>query len=180
MPLAARLAEYPLALVEDARAILLASMAGVVAAFRDRAFRSRWVLPLAGAGVALAFLVYGDVRDGAPTHHAARALVPVMSVLAAFGVAGAAMLATSKLVRAAFAVAFVASVYFAVKRSTFPPGAGASELRDAQIARGRALAWAPGMLEVTPCAYEHFALIAALRRARARRREAAHARGSHG
>ena len=161
MPLAARLAEYPIALFDDARAIVIASIFGALAAFRDRAFRARWVLPMGGAALTLAFLIYGDVRDGAPTHHAVRALVPVFTVLAAFGVAGAATLARSRAAHAILAVAFVVVVASALRRVRFPPGAGESERRESQIARGRALAKTTATLEVTPCAYEHFALIAA-------------------
>jgi hypothetical protein len=160
MPIAARLFEYPHALWEDARAIVLAGAVGVVAAARDREMRARWVLPLGGAALAFAFLVYGDVADGAPTHHPIRALVPVLTVLATFGAAGAASLARHAFARVAFSIAFAACVVLALLRVRFPPGAGDSEKRDAQLARGRSLAGTQS-LEVTPCAYEHFALIAA-------------------
>ncbi len=169
MPLDARIAEYPLALWTAAKWIVLASVVGVIAAARDRAFRARWVLPVGAAIFALAFLVYGDVRDGAPTHHAARALVPIFTVLGAFGAAGAGALVAmtkpnvAKIARAVFAATFAMSAWFTVSRARFPPGNGDSEKRDAQVARGHALASVvpPATLEVTPCAYEHFALIAA-------------------
>jgi len=165
MPLASRLLEYPIALVTDARTVVVASLAGFAAAARDATFRKRWVLPIGGALFDLAFLIYGDARDGAPTHHAVRALVVVLAVLGAFGAAGAASLGSrdvkSKTWYAAFAIAFVACVWFSVTRARFPPGLGASERRVAQIARGRALAAPAVRIDVTPCAYEHFALIAA-------------------
>jgi hypothetical protein len=42
------------------------------------------------------------------------------------------------------------------------PGGEAWATRDAQIARGRALRGSDAKLIITPCEYEHFALLAAL------------------
>ena len=155
--IAERVAEYPLALVHDAPEIAAFAVVAAGVASRDRALRARWVLPLAGAGCVLAFLVYGDLRDGAPTHHAARALIPIFGVLAGFA-ADAIVTPSRTSVAVPIAVATLAFVLF---RARAVPGASPSERRDAQIARGGELARATRTLHVTPCAYEHFALIAA-------------------
>jgi hypothetical protein len=174
VPIEARLLEYPRALWQDAPEILLASLVGVVALARRGArgasFRSTWALPLAGAATVIAVLVYGDVRDGAPTHHPVRALVPVLCVLAGFGAAGLEALGRSVVGRVAREAWLVAvAVFFVilgvgsdVSRALLVPGNGDTERRGPQIARGRDLA-SKGVrrLVVTPCAYEHFALIAA-------------------
>jgi hypothetical protein len=157
LSIAARIAEYPLALVRDACEIAALAAVAAGVASRDRALRSRWVLPLAGAACVLAFLVYGDVRDGAPTHHAARALLPIFGVLAAFA---ADAIVTPSRPRVAVPLA-LATLAFVLFRARAVPGASPSERRDAQIARGRELAHTATALDVTPCAYEHFALIAA-------------------
>jgi hypothetical protein len=152
-----RILEYPLALVHDAPEIAAFGAIAAGVASRDRALRARWVLPLAGAGFVLAFLIYGDLRDGAPTHHAARALVPIFGVLAGFA---ADAIATPARPRVAVPVA-IATLAFVLFRARDVPGASPAERRDAQIARGRELAKTAPALDVTPCAYEHFALITA-------------------
>ena len=119
----------------------------------------------------MAVLVYGDVRDGAPTHHPARALMPVLCVLAGFGAAGLHAIGRTVRGRVAREAGLVAAAVFflvfatgsAVARAASAvPGNGDADRRDVQLARGRDLA-AKGAqrLVVTPCAYEHFALIAA-------------------
>ena len=157
LTIAQRVAEYPLALVHDAPEIAAFAAVAAGVASRDRELRARWVLPLAGAACVLAFLIYGDLRDGAPTHHAARALVPIFGVLAGFA---ADAVVTPSRPRVAVPVA-VATLAFVLFRTRAVPGASPSERRDAQIARGRELAKTATSLDVTPCAYEHFALIAA-------------------
>jgi hypothetical protein len=157
MSITQRILEYPFALAHDAPEIAVAGALAAGMASRDREMRARWVLPLAGAGLVLAFLVYGDVRDGAPTHHAARALVPVFGVLAGFAADALSHLRA----RNAVAALAIAALGFAFNRVRDVPGSGPTERRDTQIARGRALAGTAAALDITPCAYEHFALIAA-------------------
>jgi hypothetical protein len=119
------------------------------------------VLPLVGAALVLAFLVYGDVHDGAPTHHPVRALVPVFTVIAGFGGVGIASLSHLRGARFVIGAAAAAWLVFVTLRIRGVPGASESERRDAQVARGRALSASEVRLDVTPCAYEHYALIAA-------------------
>jgi hypothetical protein len=152
-----RIIEYPLALVRDAPEIAAFAAVAAGVASRDGALRKRWVLPLAGAACVLLFLVYGDLRDGAPTHHAARALIPIFGVLAGFA---ADAIVTPARPRVAVPIA-LATLAFVVFRARAIPGNSPSERREPQIARGRELATTAAALHVTPCEYEHFALIAA-------------------
>jgi hypothetical protein len=164
IPLGARLLEYPRALVDDAPELVVVAAIGALGAALSSELRRRWALPLGGAALVLAFLIYGDVRDGAPTHHAVRALVPVLVVLGGFGASGAEALARAWRplpARAAVGLAAAAWLAFVLARTRDVPGNAPDARRTAQIARGRALAGAARTLEVTPCAYEHFALIAA-------------------
>jgi hypothetical protein len=167
-PIAEKLLDYPRAIVEAASGMLPLVAVGAVA-LRDAEMRRRWRGPFAAAIAMLAFLVYGDVRDGAPTHHPERAIVPLFWWIAAFGADGVRAIALRYAWHrpkremfvvggiAAFAVAWTASV-----ASAWPlfPARGPEETRDAQLARGRALR-SRTELAITPCAYEHFALIAA-------------------
>ncbi|HEY1954877.1 MAG TPA: hypothetical protein VGH28_04680 [Polyangiaceae bacterium] len=158
LSIADRIFEYPRALRHDAPEILIAGLIGAFAATTQPALRARWVLPLGGAALVFAFLIYGDLRDGAPTHHAARALLPAMAVLAGFGADALFALASHK--KPVVAAALAAWLAFVIFRVRDVPGNDAASRREGQIARGRALAGAAA-LDVTPCAYEHFALIAA-------------------
>ncbi len=168
MPMGARIIEYPLALVHDAPEIVIAAIVGALVVARaaraglasgHRASFVPWSIPLGGAALVLAFLIYGDVRDGAPTHHAARALLPVMFVLAGFAGAAFDEIARQGLGRIALAMLAMIWLAFVGVRVRDTPGNGDAR-REAQIARGRALANEPH-LDITPCTYEHFALIAA-------------------
>lgn len=113
----------------------------------------RWWLPLLCALGTLVFLTAGDIRGGAPTHHAERALVPIAACLVLFGVACAPKWLPRPVIPAVFIVV-------TCLRIRDYPGASKAEDRSEQIARGRELRSAQA-LDVTPCAYEHFALIAA-------------------
>jgi len=170
VPLGERVMEYPLALLRDAPEIAVLSLVSVFAFSRNGELRSAWAIPLLGGATVMALLVWGDVRDGAPTHHPARALLPVMCVLAGAGAAGLREVVRAvrgRVAREAWVVAaLVFSVIFgvgtAIAHVRDVPGNGPTERRDAQIARGRDLAAQRiEHLTVTPCAYEHFALIAA-------------------
>jgi hypothetical protein len=104
----------------------------------------------------------GDARDGAPTHHAERALVASWFVLAGFGadVAGERALALPRGRALGAALATLAAfVLFDAWRAARPPGTSAAEDRSMQLARGQALQ--PYAIRVTPCSFEHFALLAA-------------------
>jgi hypothetical protein len=123
---------------------------------------ARWRVPLLCAAAQIAFLAYGNARDGAPAHHSERALLGVVFIGAAFaaqvlaeargragGALAAALVGTSWLVTAALTLRTV-------------PGAGDADNRTSQVAAGKKLREedAPHVV-VTPCSYEHFALVAA-------------------
>lgn len=114
--------------------------------------RGRWTLVATCALATLVFLFVGDLRGGAPTHHPERAFVPIVAMLA-FPLCEALALP-----RRALALAGGWFLLFAWRVRAFP-GASASEDRSDQIARGRALRNRDHLM-VTPCAYEHFALMA--------------------
>ncbi len=151
----ARVLEYPFALVVHFPLVVFCLVLALSA--RER---RRLILPLAGAGAILAFLVAGDVSDGAPTHHPERALGAIATLLIALAVSRLSMFPPRAL-RGALAGLALATIFSLVGAEP-TPGAGDSERREAQIARGRALSTDPNLkLIVTPCQYEHFALIAA-------------------
>jgi hypothetical protein len=130
--------------------------------------RARWLVPLACVAAQLLFLAYGNARDGAPAHHAERALLGATFVLAAFAadvLVEAAPLARLRARGAAIGMAALVLGAWAlttVRALRNVPGTGATENRAAQLERGRALrAEGAGRLVLIPCAYEHFAFIAA-------------------
>ena len=172
-PLGAKLAEYPRALWDDVPEALvlgLAGAAGLVGAPRDlRArLRNRWTWPLLVAAAVTAFLVAGDVRDGAPTHHPVRPLLGVVVILVVCGVDALVEIARSLrparrrvggVTLGVLAAVVAARDVFAYRE---PPGTGEAD-RSTQIERGHVLRQTAGptdVLDVTPCAYEHFALLA--------------------
>ena len=138
-------------------------------ALHDRALRRRWIVPLLCAAGQVLFLSYGNVRDGAPTHHAERALVGPLVILALFvgddGWQRATDMAASGARRGArVAVACVLALWsLTIARDVARlPGNTEHEDRRAQVARGLRLRdEGAARLVVTPCAFEHFALLAA-------------------
>ncbi len=169
-PLVDRLLAYPRAALDGAPEIPLAAIPAVLC-LRSRAFRARWALPLAGALLVMVFLVAGDLADAAPTHHPARAMMTLFAVLACAGADGARTLVVAGIhgrpgreawLVAAVVIGGVAWLSGVAGRWREVPGNGPTERRDAQIDRGLELrARGVPALEVTPCRYEHFALIAA-------------------
>ncbi len=168
IPLADKLLGNPRALVTGAPLIGSIAAAGLLS-LRGAAMRARWAWPLACALATVAFLVYGDLRDGAPTHHAERALMGVWWMLAAFGADAAAHGARAVVRRAprllvVGAVATTAGAVVGYSVAGWPgyPGREGDEVRAVQVAQGYLLrARGARALEVTPCAYEHFAVLAA-------------------
>ena len=128
-------------------------------------------MPLLAMLSILIFLAYGDARDGAPTHHPERTLVAIWWVMAAFGADGAgrlfAHMAFGRSAREAWGIALGAGAAVAWISSLVGswsefPGSGVQEMRSGQISRGLELrSKGVAKFKVTPCAYEHFALLAA-------------------
>ena len=164
------MAVVPQALLAAAPEIVALAFLGL-AAVRHRDFRQRWALPLVSLGALVLFLVIGEWRGGAPTHHPERALVAALWILSAFGVDGLFAIVgrvawrrsgREAWVAAAVAGSFVLWFAYLGSRIQAPPGTSAADRRDRQIALGRELAISGAFaLEVVPCAYEHFALLAA-------------------
>lgn len=159
---------YPQLLFTSRPEVAVPALFLLPSAFRNPDTRRRWGVPLLCAVAQVAFLAYGNLRDGAPTHHPERALLGVMLILALFvadvGMTKLAALAEggqSLLVKAGGSVFAIAWIISSVRGAT-PPGQGPTEDRSRQIARGEQLRQSGALaVEVTPCAFEHFALIAA-------------------
>lgn len=150
---------YPRLLVTTRPEVVAAALAGLYA-LRAPELRRRWLVPLLAAAAQIAFLAIGNARDGAPAHHPERALVGVLVLLALFSVDAVATLAPR--VRLAMTGVTALLWLFTARHFAGPPGASPSEDRRAQLERGEDLrARAVPHLTITPCAYEHFALIAA-------------------
>jgi hypothetical protein len=149
-------------------ALALAFTGGHVFVKSRAEVRAAWLVPLACAAAEIAFLAYGNSRDGAPAHHAERALLGVMFITAMFAVDVLVVAAPAALARArvpalaAVGVAMAAWIASGFAGVRDVPGSGPAEDRSAQIYEGSALRMENvPHVEVTPCAYEHFALVAA-------------------
>lgn len=168
MPFSDKLLGYPRALVEETPEVAGLAAIGALFFVLDARVRRRWGWTATAVLFIVAFLVVGDVRDGAPTHHPARALSPIWWVVVGLG-ADAIALARSSMrrpMRVALASALTASgITWGASlplRWRASPGNTPWERRDAQLAAGRAMrARGVSRAEITPCAYEHFALLAA-------------------
>jgi len=164
VPLVDKLLGYPRALVVETPEVAVLGAAGL-AGLVSPALRARWAWPAATVAGTIAVLVWGDVKDGAPTHHAARALAMTWWVLVAMGVDALVATATRSRPRAALAGAALATAAWCATlpaRWADAPGRSDAERRDAPIARGLAMRAADvAHADVTPCAFEHFALLAA-------------------
>jgi len=159
---------YPRLLVTTRPEITLPAVVLLPIALRDPALRRRWAVPLACVAAQVAFLAYGNARDGAPAHHPERALLGALVVTALFvgDVILSALRSPSlvggghgpKVFAGAIALAWIVS--FA--RGLDMPGRSRAEDRSRQIAEGERLR-REGVtsLVVRPCAFEHFALVAA-------------------
>ncbi len=171
IPLSDKLLGYPRALVIETPEVAALGLAGGVALACSPALRARWRLPALTALAIVAFLVAGDLQDGAPTHHPERALAVVWWVLVAMGadaVAAASNAIAARSPRASrllLATAGAAAVFWCASlpaRWSDVPGRSDWDRREPQIARGLDLrARHVEHAEITPCSFEHFALLAA-------------------
>jgi hypothetical protein len=162
---------FPRALVGAGGGAVLVGLLGAPGAWLDRDLRARWLAPFGAMLAMAAFLVEGGLHDGAPTHHAARAMIALFWLSTAFGVDGmrsfAVRVAWGRPKREALLVGLVVAAGLACG-AMWPsevaeyPGRSPNEDRSGQIAEGEALrARRVTHVTVVPCAYEHFALIAA-------------------
>jgi hypothetical protein len=162
-----RLLGYPRALVEATPEAAALGACAIVGYLVSVPFRSRWRWGAASALAIVVFLVVGDLGDGAPTHHPERALSPVWWVLIGMGVdaTAVALAAAAKSQRwTSIPVGAAVLLWCALLpfRYASHPGRSDLEVRSAQVARGLDLrARGVRAAVITPCAFEHFALIAA-------------------
>ena len=155
---------YPRALVAIGAEPIFLGFFGLIVLCMRRDLRQRWVPPLFACATMFAFLMYGESRGGAPTHHPERAVLAAAWVLIGVG-SDAIFMVASRWQRATSIAAFAAiAVWMLTLRARYvdAPGSSTEEDRVPQITRGLDLkARDARHLSVVPCAYEHFALIAA-------------------
>jgi hypothetical protein len=169
---------YPQALFRETPEAAILGLVGAVGLLASPKLRSRWLWTAISTLAVLAFLIEGDLRDGAPTHHPERALAALWWVLPGLGIDTLAHAWRSRPLslrvntcmwqRRLFAFAWPAPVALVAWGLSLPsrfreyPGTSAWDQRDAQIARGEAMRTRHvAAAVITPCSYEHFALLAA-------------------
>lgn len=153
---------YPRLVLEHFGGVLAVAALAALLAGRPSALRACRV-PALAALAQLLFLAAGNARGGAPTHHAERAVLLTAWVLAlVVGISLDALWRSrawpSRLAVGATVTAGAIAAVAALR--TDIPGTGPQEAREAQIAKGLTLRGASAV-ELEPCSYEHFALMAA-------------------
>jgi hypothetical protein len=164
----------PRALVTGALDVSFAGAFVLVAVCIFRPYRARWWPALVGVVLLVSFLAYGEAKGGAPTHHPERALLGAWWILsiagadAFFTIARRLTWGRSGREAVAFALGLALACAWSLRlpeRWEAYPAKGTDEDRAPQIARGQALREQTSppaeRVLVEPCAYEHFALIAA-------------------
>ncbi len=164
-----KLLGYPRALADETPEAAALGAWGLAGFFWSDELRRRWRWAAASALAILVFQTAGARGAGAPTQHPARALGPIWWILTGAGVDALQIaIATGATARARRMGAIAGAAFAAAWLTSLPsrwaaaPGRGDLERRDVQIERGLALrsSGAP-VAEITPCQFEHFALIAA-------------------
>ncbi len=156
--------QYPWLLLTHRPEVALCSLL-VALRLGTKELRAKWLVPLLAVVAQLVFLGIGNARDGAPAHHPERALLGSMLILALFtidaGVVVLQPLGRDMKKLATVAVVAVAWLVRSLIGLASPPGMTAYEDRRPQIERGAKLR-TDGVVSiiVTPCAFEHFALVA--------------------
>jgi len=158
---------YPRLLIAT-RPDVVGGAACAMLSLRRAEVRRVWSVPLACATTSMIFLACGNVRDGAPAHHPERALLGIVFVLAMFTVDALGRV-LPELMKGARVTWMVVPLTLLVGwivnlRALWGdnvPGTSSHEDRRTQLATGRKLrAEHVEHMIVTPCAFEHFALIA--------------------
>lgn len=155
---------YPRALLAIGIEPIFLGCFGLIVVCMRRDLRQRWAAPLFACVTLFAFLIYGESRGGAPTHHPERAVLATAWVLVALGTDAIFSIGAKATRALALGSAGALVVWSALLPSRYSdaPGTSADEDRAPQIARGLDLrARDVKHVSVQPCAYEHFALIAA-------------------
>jgi hypothetical protein len=155
---------YPKALLAIGFEPILLGFGGLIVVCMRRDVRQRWAAPLFACVSMFGFLIYGESRGGAPTHHPERAVLAAAWVLIACGLDGILSMAGrhERLVGRVSGMVLALWAFNAAPSYADAPGKSADENRGPQLARGNYLrARDAKKISVVPCAYEHFALIAA-------------------
>ncbi len=155
---------YPKALLAIGFEPILFGCFGLVVVCMRRDLRQRWAAPLFAAISMLAFLIYGESRGGAPTHHPERAMLAIAWVLIGVGIDALFLIAArqERLLGRLAGMLLAIWAFETVPSYVDAPGKSVDEFRGPQLARGADLrARDVKKISVVPCAYEHFALIAA-------------------
>ncbi len=163
VPMASKLLGYPFALVSETPEVAVLGVVGLLG-LRHRDVRARWLGAAVTAAAVMGFLVWGDLHDGAPTHHPARALGSIWWIFVGLGVdATLRAVARARITGAALAGALLLGWAVTLPwRWAEAPGRSAAEDREPQMARGKEFRErSVRHARVVPCAYEHFALLAA-------------------
>lgn len=171
IPLRDKLLDYPRALASETPEAAALGIVGAAGMMASAALRARWKWAATTSAAILAFLVWGDVQDGAPTHHPARALAALWWILIGGGVDAIFLFARRWThergvwrVGLSFAGAAVGIAWCGglPARWDASPGRSEYESREVQMARGLDMrARGVAAASITPCSFEHFALIAA-------------------
>jgi hypothetical protein len=163
-----KLLAYPRVLLTETPEVAVLGAVGAAGLFWSARLRERWLVSTASVLATLAFLMVGDVRDGAPTHHPERATSPIWWVLVGMGIDAIATgvrrwrSVPPRLVRGLLATCALTWSASLPSRWSHAPGETDVERRDGPIARGLDMrSRSVEAAEITPCAFEHFALIAA-------------------
>ena len=157
-----RVLEYPVLLVTEAPQLWALTLATVLFLRVRRALRVGERLPLrvlVSLLAMLAFLMLGSVRDGVPTHHAARVLLPIWFFVSLWVAQSLAPFVAGNLRRTSMAVGLVGSVLGTAALIADPSSFAqrASELEAGKAAQARAR----GMLAIDTPDYGYFAVQAA-------------------
>jgi hypothetical protein len=171
VPLSQKLLGYPRALWVDSPEVFVLGVLALAGFALVPELRKRWGRPALVAGTVLVFLITGDLGDGAPTHHPARALVMTWWILAPAGIEATRTLLTRlsnsgrvSRMAAVLAVCSGAAAWCVTlpARWAESPGRSSWDNRGPQIARGIDLRdrRVVGAI-VVPCQFEYFALLAA-------------------
>lgn len=166
-----KLASFPRLVGEGAPVAACLLAVGAVALVGWPPFRSRWVGAFAAAAAQIAFLIVGNLGDGAATHHPERALIGVWWIGIALGAhalervaRGHLSFATARVHRALAAAVPIATtlgmaaLLWEAKRDH--PGLGPDDRANALAEGERLRRDGARQIVVRPCHYEHFALIA--------------------
>jgi hypothetical protein len=155
---------YPKALLAIGFEPILLGLFGLVVVCMRSDLRQRWAAPLFACITLFAFLIFGESRGGAPTHHPERAVLAVAWVLVACGLDGLIAIAGryERLVGRIAGMLLALWAFNTAPTYADAPGTSPDENRGPQLARGNDLRERDAKkISVVPCAYEHFALIAA-------------------